>query len=129
MKVVVLDTHAWVFMASDPDKLSRKAAAAIRSAKKLIVPAICTFEVATLVARGRLEIDRPLDWIEEALALPKVEVGALTPRIAVEATRLGSHFHSDPADQLVVATAIIEAATLVTKDARILDYDRVNAIW
>ena len=126
---VVLDTHAWVFLASEPARLGRRAASAIRLARVLFVPAICMVEVARLAANGRIDIGSPLGWLEDALALPKVELVALSPRVAVEAQQLGADFHDDPADRLIVATAIVEAVPIVTKDARIRDYDRVRSIW
>jgi PIN domain nuclease of toxin-antitoxin system len=49
--------------------------------------------------------------------------------IAVKATQLGREFHGDPADRLIVATAILEAATLVTKDERIREYPAVTTVW
>jgi PIN domain nuclease of toxin-antitoxin system len=52
----------------------------------------------------------------------------LTPAVAVKATELGK-FHGDPADRLIVATAILESAALVTRDRRIRDYAGVTTIW
>ena len=53
----------------------------------------------------------------------------LTPAIAVQATRLGAGFHGDPADGIIVATALVEAAPLVTKYQKILDFTGVETIW
>ncbi len=52
----------------------------------------------------------------------------LTPRVAVRATTLGD-FHGDPADRLIVATALIESCPVVTRDRRIRRYKAVSAIW
>lgn len=38
-------------------------------------------------------------------------------------------FHDDPADQIVVATAREENATILTKDAKILAYKNVRSFW
>jgi PIN domain nuclease of toxin-antitoxin system len=46
----------------------------------------------------------------------------LLPQVAIEATSLPDAFHRDPADQLIVATARVTNATLMTRDRRILDY-------
>lgn len=67
--------------------------------------------------------------VEQALAQPKVELMPLTPPIAVKATQLGRDFPGDPANRLIVATTILESATLITKDSRIRDYLAVNTIW
>ena len=81
-------------------------------------------------ARGRIELDRPpLVWLEEALALPRVELVPVTPAVAVRASRLGRDFPGDPADPVIVATALLESAGLVTRDSRIRDYPGVETVW
>lgn len=80
-------------------------------------------------AKGRILLDRsPLEWIEQALDLPKVELVPLTPAIAVQASHLGQ-FHGDPADRVIVASAILESAHLVTKDKTIRTYPAIATIW
>jgi PIN domain nuclease of toxin-antitoxin system len=127
--VILLDTHAWLWWVSDPTQLSRKANSAIGDAEAIGVSAISCFEVATAIAKGRIVLDRPpQDWVEQALSLPRVELLALTPRIALHAAMLGA-FHGDPADRLIVATAIIHSAVVVTKDSRIQKYGAIEALW
>jgi PIN domain nuclease of toxin-antitoxin system len=127
--VIVLDTHAWIWWASDPVKLGRRGRAAIEAADRIGVPAVCCFEVAAAVARGRVTLDRaPREWIEEALALPRVELLPLSPAVAVKATQLGA-FHGDPADRLIVATAVLNAARLVSRDRNIRAYGGVDTVW
>ncbi len=83
-----------------------------------------------LVERQRLELDRDIgDWLSDALALEGVEVVPLTAEIAVRSTRLSQGFHGDPADQLVVATAVVLGAPVVTRDERIQSYSGVRTIW
>ena len=73
-----------------------------------------------LVERKRLEFDRPaLTWIRQALDLPGVELAPLTPEIAVRAAGLGADFPGDPADRLIVATALEARGPLVTLDGRL----------
>jgi PIN domain nuclease of toxin-antitoxin system len=127
--VIVLDTHAWIWWASDPVRLGRRGRAAIEAADRIGVPAVCCFEVAAAAARGRINLDRsPREWLEQALALPRVQLLPLTPAVAVKATQLGA-FHGDPADRLIVATTLVEAATLVTKDRNIRGYPTVASVW
>lgn len=127
--MIVLDTHAWIWWASEPARLGRRGRAAIDAADRIGVPAVCAFEVAAAVSRGRITLDRaPLEWIEQALALPHVELLPLSPPVAVKATQLGA-FHGDPADRLIVATAVLAGATLVTKDQNIRAYGAVSSIW
>lgn len=127
--MIVLDTHTWIWWASDLARLGRRGRTAIEAADRIGVPAVCCFEVAAAVSRGRITLDRaPLEWIEQALALPRIELVPLTPAIAVKATQLGS-FHGDPADRVIVATAILAAATLVTKDRNIRAYGALSSVW
>lgn len=115
--MIVLDTHAWVWWAAGSTKLDARVRRRIDSAERILVPAISPWEVATLVRENRLEFDRPvLTWIRQALDLPGVEIVPLTPEIAVRAAGFGGDFPGDPADRLIVATALEVRAPLVTKD-------------
>lgn len=128
--MILLDTHAWLWWVSDPEQLGKKARRAIEGAQKLGVSAISAFEIAALVAKRRSSLDRDvLEWIEQSLADPRLELVSISPAISVRATRLGGSFHGDPADRLIVATAITESATLVTKDRQIQEYAAVQCVW
>lgn len=83
-----------------------------------------------LVEHERLRLDRDLmDWIYQALALPRVVLLPLSPEVTVKSTQLGPGFPGDPADRLIVATAILESAKLVTRDKRIRRYPAVTTLW
>jgi PIN domain nuclease of toxin-antitoxin system len=128
--VIVLDTHAWVWWMSKPNKLGKKAARAIEKAERVGVPAISVWEVAIKAQTGKLKFDRPYDvWIDEALVEDaRVELLALLPRISVDAVRL-SWKHDDPADRFIVATARAHDALLVTADDRIRESGLVRCAW
>jgi PIN domain nuclease of toxin-antitoxin system len=128
--VIVLDTHAWIWWVSEPAKLGRAGRRELERATKIGIPAICCLEVATLAARGRIRLDRPpLEWMQDALALPRVDLLMLTPAVAVKAAELPVGFPSDPADRLIGATAILESALLITKDERIRESAVVRSTW
>lgn len=82
---------------------------------------ISLWEVATLVHLGRAELSLPVrEWLEQATAAPLVERIRITPAIAAEVVAIPASFHRDPADRLLVATARVLGATLVTRDRRII---------
>lgn len=82
-----------------------------------------------LVHKGRLDFDRDvLEWVRQAIAKPRVKLLELGPEIAVNAARI-ENFHADPADRIIVATALAYRAPIVTKDSLIQSFDRVETIW
>ena len=128
--MIVLDTHAWIWLAADAKRIPAAARHAIDAADRVGVCAISLWEVAMLVAKGRLEFDRDTrTWLQQALALPRVELLPLTPELAVESAGLPATFPGDPADRLIVAAARLERAVLVTRDARIRGADAVKTVW
>jgi PIN domain nuclease of toxin-antitoxin system len=127
-QVIVLDTHIWVWWANDSRKLSSEHRDSLQrnAADGLGVSVISCWEVAKLVEKGRLKLDRQIeDWIESAVSLRGLVLLPLTPEIAVESTMLPSPMHSDPADQLIVATARVLKVPLLTADSRLLAYPHV----
>jgi PIN domain nuclease of toxin-antitoxin system len=128
---LILDTHVWFWFAQTDLKLDRSSAlAVIRSAlekNRLAVSVISVWELAMLESKGRLAL-RPngQQWIDEALSLPGLELLPLTPRIAVESTRLPGDLHGDPADRMIVASARVLAGTVVTADAKIIAYGQAG---
>jgi PIN domain nuclease of toxin-antitoxin system len=126
--LIVLDTHAWIWLASDPKRLSRPAAKEIRRAKRVGVAAISLWETAMLVRKRRIELDRSLlEWIEHALESTRAEILPLTPAVAAVGSRL--EIHGDPGDRIIAATALLAAATLVTKDEQLRRYDALKTVW
>lgn len=95
----------------------------------ILLPAICIWEVGLLVRKGRIMLsDPPAIWVHHALATPGLQLAPLTPEIALEASTLPGSFHADPADRLIVATARMEEATLLTRDRLILEYGRAGHV-
>jgi PIN domain nuclease of toxin-antitoxin system len=87
--VILLDTHAWIFMVDDPKRLGRAARRAIGKADRLGVAAVSMWELALLVEKGRLSLDRELlEWIREALGQPRVELVPITPIVVATAHQL-----------------------------------------
>jgi PIN domain nuclease of toxin-antitoxin system len=128
--VIVLDTATWIWRASDPKRLTTSARRAIDQAEYALVSAISVWEVAMLVAKRRIQLDRPVEqWVDIALALPGIQLAPLEPAIAVRSTKLPGEFHPDPADRIIVATALENAVPIITPDDRIRSYPHVQSAW
>lgn len=118
MTTVLLDTHVLHWWSAEPERLSRKAAVAIRAADELAVAGITWYELAWLARHERITVAIPIrSWLE-GLAVG-VRTIAGTPAIADTAVALPSSFPGDPADRLIYATAIEQGMQLVTKDDRL----------
>jgi PIN domain nuclease of toxin-antitoxin system len=124
--MVLLDTCAaiWLF---EQAPLSQVSLAAVRSAAistGVFVSPVSAWEVGLLATGRRRAVFEPSAqaWFDDLLALPGVRLIPLTHRAAIAASSLPGHFHRDPADRLLVATAREFRVPLVTRDRRILDY-------
>lgn len=129
--MIVADTHVWLWMNDDPDRLSEKARVALAHTDGVIVSPISAWELSTIVAKGRLDLGRPvIEWVRTALAVDRMVLAPLPAEVAVAAGELGKQgFHGDPADRLIVATALHFQVPLVTKDGLIRDWSGVPTIW
>lgn len=126
--MILLDTHVWVWWMTHDPRLTGRLQARFDGDRsdRLGVSVISCWEVAQLVSKQRIGLDRPTyDWIQSALNMPRVELVAFGPDIAVEANELPEPFHRDPADRILVATARLLRVPLLTADAKILDYPHV----
>ena len=132
-EAILLDTHAWLWlMTGAADRFSQATLELVEAAARagaVLIPAIAVWEVAMQDAKGRITLDAPCDiWVERALSAPGVRLIPLSPRIAVDSTRLPGRFHGDPADRMIVATARATQATLITCDGKILEYAKLGYV-
>ncbi len=128
----LLDTHTWIWCNVNPQRLSSRVKKLIieREYSMLLLSAISVWEFCKLIEKGRLAISiSPLEWLNIALDLAGLELVHLTPLISYKSTTLDQPFHNDPADQIIVATAKVENAIIVTSDKRIQDYPHIRTIW
>jgi len=131
--MIVLDTHAWIWFTSKPVVLSKKAKKAVEAAvkeKNVLISSISAWEVALLVKKKRLTLSMDVtDWIAKSENLPFIQFIPVSNLIAVKSVNLPQPLHSDPADRIIIATALSTGAPIVTKDKKILDYSHVKTIW
>lgn len=123
---LVIDTHVWLWLESDPDRLSEQARSRIEQAARvgeLWVSVMSVWEIGMLVAKDRIRLSMPVDeWVRQASATPGMQMLGVVPEIALESTRLPDAPHGDPVDRLLMASARVHNLTLITADEKILAY-------
>jgi PIN domain nuclease of toxin-antitoxin system len=136
MDTLLLDTHIALWLDSGDDHLRSSTRALIdgcwQSGGTIRLSAVSVWEIALLVDSRRIELDLPMAaWITRFLQRPGIEPEPLGHRAASRSYLLFQLEHRDPADRLLIATAIELACPLVTYDERILrfstDYGRQYA--
>ena len=115
---LLLDTHAVVWFLEGNDRLRSEARVAIESAERVYVSSATIWEMAVKVARGRLAA--PSDFPDRLLDLGMLQL-ALEWEHARVAGGLPLH-HRDPFDRMLVAQAIVERLTIVTRNEDIARY-------
>jgi len=126
--MIVLDTHALIWLNDDAGRLSDTAREAIRRDDEVGISAISLWEVSMLWQYGRIELSMSLEmWLEKACLQPKIRILPITVAIATRTARL--EMHGDPADRLIVASALVHHCALVTRDENIQNAKIVRTIW
>jgi PIN domain nuclease of toxin-antitoxin system len=127
--MILLDTHIWVWWVQGDRRLTQHHQDCIQQQTDgLGLSIFSCWEVAKLVEVNRLVLPRSVDeWFEVALAYPRVQLLSLTLPIIIQSTQL-TGFHRDPADQIIVATAIVHGMSILTADEKVLNYVGVTAL-
>lgn len=129
--MILLDTHALVWAVADSRRLSAAAATAIRKARAddgVAIAAITLWELAALVARGRIQAYGSVE-ASVRLLVEGVTIKPVTVEIAALASQFSSDYPRDPADRLIGATAKAEGLALITRDEQIRRSPLVKTIW
>jgi PIN domain nuclease of toxin-antitoxin system len=131
--MIVLDTHVWVWWVSGVEPLPpkpRRLISAAREQKAVYLSSISVWEVAQLAARGRLQLTMDVvDWVAKSEALPFIHFIPVDNAIALKSVQLPGILHQDPADRIIIATALTLGFPLVTRDEKIARYPHIRTIW
>lgn len=123
MSKVLLDTHTMLWLTSENPRLGKRArqlALAALAEGRLFVSVISFWEVALLIARGRLDFDTDAARLRTDVLSTGIQELALAGPAALAAAMLD--LHPDPADRFIAATAVVHDAALVTADERLLGW-------
>jgi PIN domain nuclease of toxin-antitoxin system len=133
LSALLLDTHAWLWLAAGDPRLARHERTLSRAAAggELLLSAISVYETALIGLeteqgrrRGRQAVQmRPnvKAWIRDALEGTRVALVPIDAETALEAAASVSR-HADLFDRLIVAAAVTAGARLVTADAKIVSF-------
>ena len=114
---LLLDTHVLIWW-DENARLSRAAREAIESADQVYVSAVSGWEISLKASLGRL---KPVRTVAEAVADSQFEELPLRLRHTEALLKLPWH-HRDPFDRMLIAQALSERLTIVTRDRAFVDY-------
>ena len=120
--MILLDTHVMIWRAAGDPRIGPRAARRVDKALRegdLAVSAFSFWEVGLLIAARRLRTRLTPDEFRVASLRAGIAEIPVDGKIAILSTQL-TGMHSDPADRIIVATALERGATLMTADAQIL---------
>jgi PIN domain nuclease of toxin-antitoxin system len=129
--LILLDTHVAVWFAAGIELKPRIVALIGEAAQQnsVFLSAISAWEIGVLVAKGRLVLAGSAEaYVPDLYSREGVVEEPVTSTIAELSSRLPGDFHGDPADRIIVASAALRSATLVTRDDRILSYARKTGL-
>jgi PIN domain nuclease of toxin-antitoxin system len=129
--MILLDTHIVIWLAFEPDKLSKRAKEAILAARAeggLAIAGITLLELAWLAEKGRVETTLSVESFVR-LCASKMTVLPITPEIAARAVSFPDSYPGDAQDRLIGATALVEGIEVVTRDKLIKKSGVVPVIW
>ena len=125
---ILLDTSALIYWTIEPDALTQIARTTIESANRLLVSSISIWEIGIKVRKGNLRLHGSLDEFVTLLEqAERLELLPVTTDIWVKTVRL-DWAHRDPADRVIVATAMLHGCPLVTSDRAMRQYYS-HSVW
>ena len=126
---LLLDTHAFIWLAGDTSRLSPAARAAVADpANELLLSDASIWEMAIKVQLGKLVFPEPFDEkIFEALGRTQISILPIVTRHVAAVARLPLH-HRDPFDRLLAVQAQPENLLVITHDPLLKQYD-ISLCW
>lgn len=131
--MIVLDTHALVWWVTAAPQLSRRAKRVIEAAAAkgaIHASTISVLEIVTAIRRGRLALSQGLpEWLSDVRALPELRFEPVSLDIAARAGGFDGSTPGDPADRMILATAAVLGARLVSADRKLQANGHVEVVW
>ncbi len=128
--MLLLDTHIWIRWQNTAKgnlALPQRLVELIETADRVAISAISCWELGQLVKRQRVVLNMPAaDWVCAALQ-PDIEVLPIDRAVALQAAMLPEH-HRDPADRMIIASALIYQASLMSLDSVFPLYQELQGV-
>ncbi len=127
--LLLLDTHAFLWLVAGDPRLSETAARAISNPDaRVFVSSATAWEIVIKQRLGKLSLSRPVsEWWDRSIARLNIEVLSVTADDVFAIEPLALH-HRDPFDRLLIAQAIRHGLRLVSTDEAFSAYP-VETVW
>jgi PIN domain nuclease of toxin-antitoxin system len=125
---ILLDTHIAIWLSDGSTRLKPSVLSLIESSfhsGKLCISAISAWEIGLLVSKNRLNVGQSaMAWFDSFVRQFNIYVLDISAEIAINSSYLPGKFHGDPADRILVATALAHSTALVSADKEIVSYGK-----
>lgn len=113
----LLDTHIWLWMHLAPEKLTPNVLAILKDLNnQLWLSPISVWELSVLVDKRHIALAQSVNlWVSISIKTSDLHEAPFTISVA-ERLEQTLQMHRDPADRLLVATALAYDLTLITAD-------------
>lgn len=126
---LLLDTHAFIWWDSEPEKLSARSRACCQdTTNELFLSVASVWEMQIKQQLGKLKLNSPLaEIVANQQKTNGIEITSVNLAHVLALDTLPTH-HKDPFDRLLIAQAVVERITLITND-RIFSQYAVETLW
>ena len=124
----LLDTNALIGFLFNPSLLSDTAKKIVTGREDLGVSIMVLWEIGIKQSIGKINISSSAADIENACEKLNVSIYPLKA-IYIDVMRQLPQIHKDPFDRIMIAQAITEGLTFVTRDSIIPRYPGLNVVW
>ncbi len=128
MQRFLLDTHTLIWLLEDESLIPVITLGLLKSKANPLMVSIASFwEMAIKVSIGKIDLGQPIDAMEAAMRQQGVEILPVSMPHLLRVQTLPFH-HRDPFDRLLIAQAMTENLTLVSRDPKFSPYP-VTVLW
>ncbi len=128
---ILLDTHiaVWLSIGQDFEPEGRSLIEQAFARGELCISPISAWEIGMLVSKNRLDLGvEPIAWFDNLVKAFHLNIVDMTPEIAIRSSFLTGPMHGDPADRILIATAMANSLALASADKAVTSYASRNSV-